>query len=741
MLPSPVTGRPDQRTLALDERLAGAVERVTFHSDETGFCVLQVRARGYRRVVTLVGHVPSVAAGEFVEAEGGWVHHRAHGAQFQADTLAVTAPATVDDLRQFLASGLIRGVGPALAQRLVAAFGARVLDVIERQPDEIARVRGIGTSRAQIIAEAWAAHRSMRDIAAFLGECGIAGSLLVRVYRAYGADAIDVISTNPYRLALDLPGFGFAAADRVASRLDIDPAASIRLRAGIASVIAAAVEDGDCGLPRDEAGARASRLLDVPAPDLAPVIDALCAEGEFVAEESGGRPCLFPRHLHRAELAVASRLRDLARGAPPWGDLRPDDAIARAEAALGIAYSAGQREALRCACGTKVLVVTGGPGVGKTMLVRGLLHMVGERGAAVALCAPTGRAARRLAAVTGRDARTIHRLLGATRAGIRGAAAAPLACDLLVVDEASMVDMRLMAALLGALPDRAALLVVGDRDQLPSIGPGEVLADIIRSGAVPVARLDEVFRQEAESRIITAAHAINRGEVPDLEPRTDSDLYFIDAAGPAEVAAKIVTLVRDRIPNRFGLDPVRDIQVLCPVNRDAIGAQRLNLDLQAALNPPGPSGLVRAGWTYGPGDKVMQVRNDYDRDVSNGEIGIVRAVDQREGELTVGFDERRVTYGADALDELALAYAITIHKAQGSEYPAVVIPVVPQHAPVLRRSLLYTGVTRASRLVVMVGSRAALARAVGDDGTRRRWSRLEAWLRAGARDPAKRRPV
>ena len=496
MLHTPAT-RARQNDLALDECVAGTVERVTFHSDTSGFCVLQVRARGYRRPVTVVGHVATIAIGECIEARGAWQRHPSHGAQFRAGTLAVSNPTSADDLCRFLGSGLIKGVGPALAKRLVASFGEQVLDIIERDPDALARVHGIGASRARVIAEAWNEHRSLRDLAAFLRDHRIPELLLTRIHRAYGRAAIDTISSNPYRLALDLTGFGFAEADRIASRIGVERRAAIRLRAGIASVIAEAVEDGHCGLPTDEALERARHLLGVSVTDLAPVVDAQCAAGELVADEVEGRDCLFSRGLYSAELYVAARLRELSRGALPWGKIEPAYAISKAEKALGVTFSASQREALEGACRSKVLVMTGGPGVGKTTLVRGLLHILAERNVDAALCAPTGRAARRLSAVTGRDAKTIHRLIGAALGGLRRGSDVPVACDLLVVDEASMVDVRLMAALLRALPDHAALLIVGDADQLPSIGPGQVLSDLIRSRAVPVARLADIFRQES----------------------------------------------------------------------------------------------------------------------------------------------------------------------------------------------------------------------------------------------------
>ncbi len=718
-----------QDALSLSEHLVGSIERVTFHNDETGFCVLRVKARGHRRPVAVVGHAPAVAIGEVVEASGEWLHDRNHGVQFRAGELKTSAPTTAEDLQRFLGSGLLKGVGPAVAQRLIASFGARILDVIEKKPHELTRVHGIGMAKALGIGEAWAEHRALKEIAAFLNAHGIGGFLLMRIYRAYGVGAIDIISANPYRLTLDIPGFEFALADQVAMQLAIEPTADIRLQAGLANVLSETVKEGHSGLPAAELLRQASLLLEVPQAELAPVLDAQCAAGQLVADHLDGNRCIFLKSLYGAELFIGQRLKDIAQGFHPWRGLDPTQVIAEAEAAAGVSYSASQREALIASCRAKVLVVTGGPGVGKTTLIRSLTHLCAKHELRVALCAPTGRAAKRLAESTGFPAKTVHRLLEASEGGFRRNAKAPLECNLLVVDEASMLDIRLMAALLRALPDEACLLLVGDVDQLPSIGPGQILADIIASGAVPVVHLREVFRQERESRIITVAHAINRGLVPELAHQPDSDLYFVEADTPADALAKMTILMRDRIPRKFGLDPVRDVQVLCPMNRGRLGTHVLNGELQQIFNPPGLESLHRAGWVYGPGDKVMQVRNDYERDVYNGEVGIVRGVSRDEGELTVAFDDRIVVYTLKELDELALAYAVTIHKAQGSEYPAVIIPVALQQASMLRRKLLYTGVTRASRLVILVGSRAALAQAVTHE-EEPRLSRLRNWLRA-----------
>jgi exodeoxyribonuclease V alpha subunit len=486
------------------------------------------------------------------------------------------------------------------------------------------------------------------------------------------------------------------------------------------------MNDGHCGLPLDEGRREAARLLDAPSDLVEAALAAADASGEVVIDEVEGRRCLFLNGLHGAERAIAKRLTQMAADASAPDPLAAEAAIDRAEAAMGVTLAEGQREALRLALASKVLVITGGPGVGKTTLVRGLLHALQEREITVALCAPTGRAAKRLSESTGLEARTIHRLLevdGFDNAFRRGPTR-PLDCDLLVVDEVSMVDLRLMHALVRALPERAGLVLVGDVDQLPSIGPGQVLADIIASQAVPVVRLTEVFRQAAESRIVASAHRINRGETPDLDPVPDSDFYFVEAGDPEEGAHKLVTLVRERIPKRFGLDPVRDIQVLAPMNRGGLGVRSLNVTLQDALNPPGETRVQRFGSTYAPGDRVMQIQNNYEREVYNGDVGQVAGIDPEAETMTVAFEGREVVYAFGELDELVLAYATTIHKAQGSEYPAVVIPLTMDHALMLRRNLLYTAVTRGQRLVVLLGQREALQRAIRDEGSRRRWSRL-----------------
>ena len=700
------------------EALAGLVERVTFHNADSGFCVLRVKARGQRDLVTVVGHAATIAAGEWVQMSGAWVNDRTHGLQFKAAFLKASPPTTLEGIEKYLGSGMIRGIGPAYATKLVRAFGAAVFELIEQEPARLREVTGIGPKRAARIVAGWAEQKVIREIMLFLHAHGVGTSRAVRIYKTYGADAVQVITENPYRLARDIRGIGFRTADLVAQKLGIEPTATIRVRAGISFALAEATGEGHCGLPAEELTSLAGKLLEVPSELSEAALALELAAGDVVADTLEGRRCVFLAGLYRAERAIAERLRFLAQGAPPWPRIDAGKAIPWVEGRTG-------------------LVITGGPGVGKTTLVNSVLKVIGAKRVELALCAPTGRAAKRLSESTGLEARTIHRLLETDpkTGGFKRGEAHPLDCRLLVVDECSMVDVPLMRALLNALPDEAALLLVGDADQLPSVGPGQVLADIIASDAVPVVRLTEVFRQAAESQVIVNAHRINGGRMPELEAKEGSDFFFVDAADPEEGVRKLLAVVGQRIPGRFGLDPVRDVQVLCPMNRGGLGARSLNIELQQVLNPPGELRVERFGWTFCPGDKVMQVANNYERDVFNGDLGVITGLDMEEAELTVSFEGRAVAYGFGELDELVLAYATTIHKSQGSEYPAVVIPLTTQHYAMLARNLLYTGVTRGKRLVVLVGQRRALAIAVRNGSGRRRWSKLREWLAPGSALP------
>jgi exodeoxyribonuclease V alpha subunit len=713
------------------EVLAGLVERVTFHHSENGFCVLRVKARGHRDLVTTVGHAAMISAGEWITASGIWLNDRTHGLQFKAHFLKTSAPSTVDGIEKYLGSGMIRGIGPVYAKRLVTAFGKDVFDIIEAAPERLREVTGIGPMRAAKITAGWADQKVIREIMVFLHQHGVGTARAVRIFKTYGTDAVQVMSENPYRLAKDIRGIGFRTADTIAEKLGIEKTAMIRVRAGISFALTEAMSDGHCGLPRAELIGLAGKLLEVPAPLIDSALQEELAEKTVTADRVGDADCIFLTGLYLAERGISEHVKRIRGGALPWPEIDADKALPWIEQKTGLTLAASQAEAIRLALRSKLMVITGGPGVGKTTIVNSILRILAAKAVKLLLCAPTGRAAKRMTEATGMEAKTIHRLLefDPKAFGFKRSEENPLDCDLLVVDESSMVDVLLMQSLLKAVPSTAALLIVGDIDQLPSVGPGQVLADIIGSGAVPVVRLTEVFRQAAQSKIITTAHAINAGQLPDLgKPDGEADFYFVPAADPEQAVLRIVELVSKRIPQRFGFDPIKDIQVLCPMNRGGVGARSLNVELQATLNPAGEKKVERFGWTFTPGDKVMQIENDYDKDVYNGDIGMIEDVDLDDGEVAVNFDGRTVTFLFGELDTVVPAYAATIHKSQGSEYPAVVIPVMTQHYAMLQRNLIYTGVTRGKKLVVLVGQKKAVAIAVKNVSGRQRWSKLDEWL-------------
>ena len=545
------------------ENLAGLVERVTFHNTDNGFCVLRLKARGQRDLITLTGHAAMISAGEFVQAAGNWTNDRTHGLQFRASFLKATPPTTLKGIERYLGSGMIRGIGPTYAKRLVKTFGEAVFDIIEQEPGRLREVEGIGPKRAESIAAGWTEQKVVREIMLFLHAHGVGTSRAVRIYKTYGSEAVATISENPYRLARDIRGIGFKTADQIAAKVGIATNAMVRVRAGVSYTLAEAMDEGHCGLPEDELLRTGAELLEVSADRLTDALALELQDGAVVADTVGERRCIFLAGLYRAEQDIAGRLRTLAVGAPPWPLIDVDKAIPWLEAKGGITLAESQRKALRLAVSSKVLVITGGPGVGKTTLVNSILKALVAKSVSVALCAPTGRAAKRLTETTGVEAKTIHRLLETDpkNGGFKRDEQNPLGCDLLVVDETSMVDVLLMKALMRALPARAALLLVGDVDQLPSVGPGQVLGDIIGSGAVPVVRLTEVFRQAATSRVIVNAHRINQGQMPEATPAGTerSDFYVVDAAEPEIAAAKILAVVRDPDPKgvRSRSDPRR----------------------------------------------------------------------------------------------------------------------------------------------------------------------------------------
>ncbi len=731
----------------MSEILAGEIERVTFFNEESGFAVLRVRAKGRRELAAVLCRLPAATAGEWIEASGQWVEDREHGLQFKADDARTTAPSSRAGIERFLGSGLVKGIGPVFAKKLVARFGEKLFEVIENESARLEDIPGVGAERRRRIKVAWTAQRHVREIMVFLHTYGVGTARAQRIWRTYGDDAIAKVRADPWKLARDITGIGFRTADAIAQRLGLAPESPPRLLAGLRqALLEAAGAEGHAALPREELLRRAVLLLEVDETIVAGALGAAEKAREIICDPATSDSLIYLPHLHLAETGVAKILRAMseaaANQAEPSLPRASQSAIGNRQSAI-VELSPSQRAALETLRSARISVLTGGPGVGKTTLLGTLLDRLAGEGKRLVLAAPTGRAAQRLAAASGREAHTLHRLLearGGEGGGFQRGPERPLEGDFFVVDESSMLDLPLAHALLRALPRQAALLLVGDVDQLPSVGPGLVLRDVIESGLVPVARLTEVFRQAEASHIIRNAHRIRRGELPEGGAKDDSgaDFFVIPREEPAAAAALAVEMVAHRIPRKFGLDPRRDVQVLCAMKRGPCGTRELNRLLQAALNPPRADGglgeVERFGWTFREGDRVLQTSNNYDKAVFNGDIGLVHRVDAEEREVHVRFEGRpegapSVVYDFGELDELAPAFAITVHKSQGSEFPAVVMALTADQFLLLQRNLLYTGVTRGRKLVVLTGQPRALARAVRETGAARRFGALLERLR------------
>lgn len=712
------------------DTVTGTVESIVYRNDETGYTVCTIKTQGGIRAreefVTVVGNCAAIWEGEELHAEGQWNLHPSHGRQFQAKAITCITPTSAEGLRRYLSSGMIKGIGPKFAQRIVDKFGEQTLDVIDKESGRLREVEGIGEGRRKLIKASWNEQRGVREIMIFLQSHGIGTAKAARIYRQYGADAIAVVKRNPYRLCEDVWGIGFKTADAIALSVGIPHDSEVRARAGLIYTLQSeSEEDGHCFTVDADLLLHAQELLDISVEILADALAKEYEKGALVKEENR----VYLRDLHRAETHAAAKLRGLLDTPRTFPPIDADKAIAWAEDKMRLRLAPLQREALANAIRAKVSIITGGPGVGKTTIIRALTEIFSARKLEIRLAAPTGRAAKRMSDATGHDAQTLHRLLkfNPNLGHFEHDADNPLDGDCFILDETSMIDIRLMSHFLDALPNTVTLILVGDTDQLPSVGPGNVLRDLIASSALPFCRLDTIFRQDTSGLIVRNAHRVNCGEPFETRPG-ESDFYFVETGEPEKIIARTVELMTQRIPHKFRLDPLTDVQVLSPMRKNLLGTENLNEVIQAALNPSGPS-LTRGCTHFRVRDRVMQIRNNYDKEVFNGDIGFIKEVDEEDRALVVLFDGRPVRYAQNELDELVLAYACSIHKSQGSEYPAVIVLMHTQHYKLLQRNLLYTAITRGKRLVLVVGSSRAVNIAIRANQVRERRTTLRQRLR------------
>ena len=694
------------------EQLRCVVERITYRNEENGYSVLKCRARGYNDLVTAVGAMPDVHVGSVLQMEGNWKVDAKYGRQFSASFCEETLPATAYGIEKYLGSGLVKGIGPKFARAIVRQFGADTLNVIDEQPLRLREVPGIGEMRVKSITKTWADQKEIKNIMVFLQGHNVSTGHATKIFKTYGSDSIRVVQENPYRLADDIWGIGFKTADTIAEKLGFEKGKYVRLRSGLMYTLNRLAEEGHCYATREQLTKAGAELLEVGEDLIVLTLDEMIRAQDVKTEKipPNGETAVYLPPFYYAEAGTARRLAEIDRAGTRIAAQEELPGVPDGDAA-GMTYDEIQLQAIRTAGRSKILILTGGPGTGKTTTTLGIIRRFRASGARILLAAPTGRAAKRLSETTGLEAKTIHRLLEfKPPEGYQRTAERPLEGDVLIVDECSMIDILLMYNLLKAVPDTMTLILVGDVDQLPSVGAGNVLRDLIAAEVFPVVRLTRIFRQAQSSRIITNAHRINQGLMPDVRNSRESDFFFIEREDPEAAAAEIVSLVQKRLPGHYHLPP-EQIQVLTPMQRGVVGAANLNAVLQQAVNP-GEGGLRWGGVRYRERDKVMQIRNNYDKEVFNGDIGVVAAVDEEERELTVLFDGREVSYDISELEELTLAYATTIHKSQGSEYPVVVMPVLMTHYVMLQRNLVYTGVTRAKKALVLVGTKKALALAV-----------------------------
>ena len=714
--------------------LSGQIERITYTDDETGFTIAKVKVYGQKNFVTILGHLISAAPGEILTMRGEWVTHPRFGEQFKVVESKTKVPATVYGIRRYLGSGLIKGLGPVMADRIVKKFGVQTLDVIENQIHKLSRVKGIGKKRIHMIQKAWNEQKEIRDVMLFLQSHEISSGYATKIFKQYGNRSIAVVTENPYRLATDIFGIGFVLADRIASKLGFPESSPLRVEAGILYVLNQLSDEGHVFYPYESLIKKSQEILGVGKDVVVEALVNIAVERKIITEDINQRIEAFKENnkavylakFHLCETNISHQLKTLLASPKSIRHVASERAIDWVQTQLNITLAEKQIRAIDSALTNKIMVITGGPGTGKTTIINAILKIFSRRNVRILLAAPTGRAAKRMSETTGHEAKTIHRLLefSFSKGGFQKNQENPLGCDLLILDEASMIDTILMHHLLKAVPSFATVILVGDVNQLPSVGPGNVLNDIITSKSVPVVELNEIFRQAKESRIIVNAHKVNNGILPSFENDvSNNDFYFIRQQDPQKVLKIILDLTKTRIPRRFGFDPIDDIQVLTPMHKGVVGAENLNTQLQKTLNPV-QDAIIRGNRNFRVNDKVMQVRNNYDKEVFNGDIGRITDIRSREYQVTVTFDGREVSYEFSDLDEIVLAYAVSVHKSQGSEYPAVVIPILTQHYMLLQRNLIYTAITRGRDLVVMVGTRNALAMGINTQKTQKRYTLL-----------------
>lgn len=714
--------------------LSGQIERITFTNEENGFTIAKVKVHGRRDLVTVVGNIVAPTPGKIIKMQGEWVNHPKFGEQFKVAEYKTVIPATVYGIRKYLGSGLIKGVGPVMADRIVNRFGEKTLKVIETDIERLGEIEGIGDKRIEMIKMAWDEQKEIRDVMLFLQSHEVSSGYATKIFKQYKNRSIEVVTENPFRLATDIFGIGFLIADRIAAKLGFPKFSPLRIEAGILYVLHQLADDGHVYYPYEPLVAESMEILGVNKEIVVDAIGSIAAENKIIIEDLNAdfeefkenNKAVYLAKFYHCETSISSRLKRLIIAPKSIRKVEIDQAVEWVQRRLDITLADNQVAAIRCALEHKVMVITGGPGTGKTTIINAILKTFAKLKVKTMLAAPTGRAAKRMSEATGLEAKTIHRMLefSFAKGGFQRNQEKPLNCDLIIIDEASMIDTILMHYLLKAVHAQTTFILVGDVNQLPSVGAGNVLKDIIASRAVPVVELNKIFRQARASRIIVNAHKINKGELPILKSDgSDTDFYFIEQEDPQKVLNIILELTKTRIPGRFGFDPIGDIQVLTPMHKGIVGAGNLNKELQNTLNP-GPDAIIRGERTYRVNDKVMQIKNNYDKEVFNGDIGKIIQISPEDRTSIIAFDGRDVVYDFSELDEIVPAYAVSIHKSQGSEYPAVVIPILTQHYILLQRNLIYTAVTRGRELVVVVGTKKALAMGINNDKTHRRYTYL-----------------